>query len=383
MSKPSITPALAALTVLTVTLAATVLVGCATLTGPPPITLAVTATGNEPVPSVGPISDLLTEYAGGALDPGDATVRVVTPDGTRTVDLTPMRGDEVEASAGQISRKVAANIAQLQEDLRATTTSGALDVIGVLDRALEQTPAGGRVIVETSGFATVAPVDLTAAGDWIGDPDGFVARVAGADLPDASGRSITFVGLGYPAANSSQTVAGPAARRALTTIMTGLCVRMKATSCGTLPGPISNELPASGGSAQTVSLQPVATACVGGQIDIDTQIAFDPNSSVLLAAADQQLGPIVQSLQACPQGLRVDATGFSARLPGQSRPATELEEARARAVLERLAALGVSAVSIGEATAGGQLVDNVPGGVFREDLAVRNRVVQLTVSATH
>lgn len=379
MSKPLLTAAVAVLALIGVG----TLAGCATLTAPPPITLAVTATGNEPVPSVGPISDLLTEYAGAALDPGDATVRVVTSDATRTVDLTPMRGDEVEASANQISSKVASNIARLQEELRTTTSNGALDVVAVLDRALEQTPVGGRVIVETSGFATVAPVDLNAAGDWIGDPDGFVARVAEADLPDASGRSITFVGLGYPAANSSQAVAGPAARQALTTIMTGLCVRMKATSCDTLPGPIGDELPVSGGTAQTVSLQPVATSCVSGQIDIDTTIAFDPNSSVLLGAADEQLGPVAQSLAACPGTLRVDATGFSARLPGQSVPATELEQARARAVLERLAALGAPATSIGEATAGGQLVDNLPDGVFREDLAARDRVVQLTVSTTH
>lgn len=49
----------------------------------------------------------------------------------------------------------------------------------------------------------------------------------------------------------------------------------------------------------------------------------------------------------------------------------------ARAILDRLRALGTP--TIGEATAGGQIVDNMPQGIYREHLAVKNRV---TVSVT-
>ncbi len=133
-------------------------------------------------------------------------------------------------------------------------------------------------------------------------------------------------------------------------------------------------------SVPIVPLDQVTPHCVG-QVDIDTTIAFAPESPVLQPVIDAQLTPIAEALAKCPTGTTIHAVGHSAAVPDPSwGGGSDLEEQRAQAVLTRLLELGAPAHTLGAATAGGQIVDNMPGGQYREDLAIRNRIVTLTIT---
>lgn len=357
------------------------LTACGQISSPPALTIAVTATSAEPAPSAAQITNILTDHADASLFPGDGKVTVVTPDRTIVVDLTPMRGDQVEASDAKRTEKIAENVGEFDGDIaKAAAATDGLDVIGTLDRALEATAAGGTVILMTSGYSNVSPIDLNAGGDWIAHPEDFAGLVSATDLPDASEKSIVFLGLGYPDPASAQETAGPAARNALTTIMIDLCKRMNATSCSTLPGPAGTGKPTATNQVSPVSLNQIQTHCVG-EVNLDSNIMFALGSPVLLVGADEVLAPIAATLSACPSGTIVDATGHSSLEPGQ-HPGddTELELQRAQAVLTRLHELGAPQETIGQAIAGGQILDNCPNGIYDEILAGKNRAVTLTVT---
>ncbi|WP_394254502.1 hypothetical protein [Pseudoclavibacter helvolus] len=362
------------------TLSLGALTGCVPLPTASALTIAATATSAEPAASTVPIEDILREHAANALLPGDGTVTVVTPSGVSAIDLTPMRGDDVESVAAKSGPLIDANIEALRDELAlAASEAPELDPIGVIDAALETTPSGGLVIVETSGYGTVDPVDLNAAGDWIGDPQGFVDASDPTDLPDAEGKRIAFVGLGYSEPTSAQKAAGPAVRTALETIWLGLCARMKASECSVIAGPVGQDAPAATNTVTPVSLDAVTTHCAG-QVDIDTTLAFAPGESAVLDAADAALLPIVEALSRCPAGRSVDAIGHSALLPGEPAGTDSgLELDRAAAILRRLVELGAPAAVIGSPSAGGQVVDNNPGGVLDEHLADLNRTVTLQI----
>lgn len=358
---------------------AMVLTGCQSLPRAQALTIALTATSTDPAPSLGSLTSLVSEHAASALLPGEGEVTVVTPDWTEEVDLTPMRGNDVESVPAKATKLIGSNLEALQAVLsRAAATKDGLDVIGILDRALEQTRDGGHVILASSGYSTISPMDLNSAGDWIGNPDGFVQAANTDDLPNATGKHITFVGIGYPNPASPQEQAGPAARTALTKIMLGLCIKMRALTCETVSGPISQNPAVATNQVPLVVLDQIATNCVG-QTSIDSNIAFEPYSAALLTAADEILAPLARDLSRCPVGAIINATGHSALVPG-TVPDPDLERDRAQAVLNRLATLGAPAGTIGTASAGGQIVDNLPNGAFSDILAAKNRAVTVTVT---
>lgn len=360
--------------------------GCQMPQSPPALTLVATATINEPGPSLATAADLVVEHAQGSVLPEDAMVTVVTPDQIQKVDLTPMRGDEVENSASKREEQIHTAIGELDRVfVGASAITPGLDVLGVLDRALEATDAGGTVVLVTSGFSTVDPVDLNAAGDWMSRPKEFADTVAEADLPDAAGKAIVFAGLGQPASSSAQQNAGPAARESLETLYLTLCARMNATDCTVLNGLLEDVPPNTTVSSPVVELNQIATQCVG-QIALPSAMAFDANSWNLRLGedgrpvVDDQLIPIARSLAQCPTGSVLDAVGHSATVPDQTGPAITLEHNRAQAILIRMADLGAPTSALGTATAGGQLIDNMPAGQYNEQLATRNRVVLLTIT---
>jgi outer membrane protein OmpA-like peptidoglycan-associated protein len=353
--------------------------GCHLVPPVPALTIAVTATSHDPAATLGPVTQMVADHAEGALLPGDGKVTVVTPDRVEIFDLTPMRGKNVESVSVKRGKLIAENISSLEDSLgKAEATAEGLDVVAVLDRALEQTPDGGRVILESSGFSTAAPLDLNQAGDWMGKPGDLVQATKRTDLPNAAGKHITFVGLGYPNPASDQEQAGPAARTALTTVMLGLCAKMGAASCDTVAGSAGHEPAVATNKVAPVVLDRITTHCVG-QTNIDTSLAFSRGSFVILPAADKALTPIADSFAKCPAGSIINAIGYSAMLPGEApNGGATLERARAKAILTRLVELGAPASIIGTAAPGGQIVDNLPGGIFNETLAAKNRTVILT-----
>jgi outer membrane protein OmpA-like peptidoglycan-associated protein len=345
---------------------------------PSPITIAATATSAEPAPSVRVLTDELVTYAKTARHKGDATVTIVTATTKVTVDLTPMRGKAVERIPDKATTKIEENLDKLEETVNGiTATKAGLDAVAAWDRAVAVTPAGGQIYLLTSGQSTVAPTDLRRAGGWIANPKGFVQRTRAADLPNSENRHLIVVGLGYAA--GKQPSAGPAARTALTTIYLGLCQKAHAASCQAIDQPVSESPTKATKPVPVVSLTEVPTACVASQITIENSVAFQPGSAHLAKGANKILRPIVTLLQQCPVGRKVTVTGYSARTPSSTGPATQLERNRARAVRHRLLELGVPNRVLGKAKAGGQLVNNMPGGQYSEQLARQNRVVVLTI----
>lgn len=343
------------------------------------LTIAATATSAEPAPESATIRDILIDHADAALFPGDGSVTVVTDAGVERVDLTPMRGNDVENSEKKRAEKIDEKLHELDEALAAARAStDGLDVIGVLDQALEATGEGGTVVLLTSGLATVAPMDLTQAGDWAGRPLEFVEETATDALPDASGRYVVFGGIGYPAPASAQATPGPGARTALEQILLGLCVKMNAAGCSIATGAVGDAPPTAVNTVPVVTFDEVATACVG-EVVLDAGVLFGGDSAELRAEADAALAPVADSLATCAH-TAVNAAGYTADVDCDNDPddAADLAIARARAVLERLRALGAPENTIGAATNGGHRIDNCPTGSYDEALGQTNRAVVLT-----
>ncbi|TNM37679.1 OmpA family protein [Nocardioides albidus] len=354
------------------------------------MTIAFTATAADPAPSgaINLLHDDLLRHATEALFPGDGKVGLVVQ-GTiglaGTTDLTPMRGDEVEADPDKAAEKIDGRVADMTTSLANLHAGTAgLDVLGVLDTALETTPTGGTVIVVTSGLSTTAPVDLRAAGDWMLYPERFAKAIDPANIPHATGRSIVFAGLGYPAPNSKQPVPGTAARTALTHLWMTICRRTGASSCSATDGPASTMDSTSTLDVPVVNLNQVTTTCIG-TVTVDGDVAFESESAVLTPGAGKILAPIARSLRRCPADRVVDAIGHAAEVPGGG-DGIALSQARAQAVLRRLLELGAPRRVIGTATGFGntshQIVDNTPGeaGTYVEKLARLNRVVELVIT---
>lgn len=356
------------------------LVGCSPIAHPPALTVAVTATSAEPAPETASIEHLLIGHADAAYFPKDGTITVVTPTAIDTIDLTPMRGNNVENAETKRAEKITANLADLDDTLRtAASTSDGLDVIGVLDKALTATAHGGTVVLISSGLSTVDPANLTQAGDWARHPDEFVAATDPATLPDAVGRNIIFAGIGSPYPAGGQATPGPGTRKALETILLGLCHKMNAVSCTILTGLAGSEAPASLNVVPVIDFGDIITACVG-EITLDANVLFGGDSAYLLPTADAALTPIADGLKQCPTGLTINAAGYTADVDCDNDPndAADLAIARAQSVLTRMRTLGAPAATIGTATNGGHLINNCPNGAYDESLAQNNRAVTLT-----
>lgn len=357
------------------------LAACQSMPKPSPITLALTATSSEPAFALtGQIRDLVTDYARQAHFPTDATVNIVIQgQPNQTLDITPMRGSEVEAESSKAATAINAHLLTLDTaigDLGAG--SDGLNPFEVYARAVDITPPGGTIVMVTSGVSTANPTDLNKAGNWISQPEEFVAQVDPADIPDASGLHVVFAGLGYPD-GTHQAAPPTAAKKALTTLWLGLCEASGASSCTTIPGPVGSGAPTATNSVPLVVFSETATPCMG-TVTISSDIAFGGDSYVLTDAADALLKPIADKLKTCPPGTPLNAYGHTAQIPSGA-DGINLATNRAQAVLDRLNLLGAPADTLGNAIGYGsvshQIVDNMPGGRFDEELAKQNRVVEL------
>jgi outer membrane protein OmpA-like peptidoglycan-associated protein len=360
------------------------LAGCSAPEPLPALTIAVTGTSHEPAVDVGTVTPQVQDHAINALYPGDGAVKIVVQGRPAViVDLTPMRGDDVEADTGTAEALVAEKLGFLADAISQGAATDGNDTLGVLDQAIQVTPVGGTIILLSSGISTVAPVDLNKAGSWTNGPDAFVGGINPADLPDATGRRIVFAGIGYGDPGGAQPTAGPAPRNALRAIWQGICKAIGATSCTIVDGPAGTGPSTAANKVPVVSFDQVETHCVGGTTTLSADIAFGPDSSKVKKAVDKILKPIAKALAACPDGVRVDAYGHAATVPGQG-DGVKLSKRRARGTLDRLIALGAPESTIGKAVGYGskshQPVNNMPGGKYDEQLARLNRVVEIVIT---
>ncbi|MFJ9631403.1 OmpA family protein [Streptomyces sp. NPDC101175] len=347
------------------------------------MTIAVTGSMAEPAPWAPVLEDLAVRHALGAAEPGEGEVSVVvsTDPEVAEVDLTPMRDEsEVEQDPDTAKKKVLARVARLRSALTANTPDAdGLDLLGTYRRALRSTPAGGTIVLVSSGVQTVDPLDVRTLG-WNFDVAAVVRDLRGRGLvPDGSGRHVEFVGLGI-AYGTQPGLPLPAAKR-ITALWRAVCVASEAASC-TVRGDDVPLLPSA--SDRPVPVVPTAatpTSCAGTFV-IPESVSFARDDATLRRGVDRYLKPVANSLRSCPAGRVVRITGHTAQV-GSGASGFALSEARARAVRDRLVRLGVDPGLIGPVEGVGStrpVVDNMPGGVFTEPLARQNRRVDITVT---
>lgn len=208
---------------LTVTLLLTSASGCAvrheqaprvsgTCSAPPILTLAVSATANEPAPSLWPelrdeIRDAAEAYSADPVSAPRPVVAFLTiGQEARCIDLTPLlRGGEVAANS-RTDGLIRDNLARLDREIQALAATGdRFDLLELLDDAVRVTPPTAHLYVVSSGLSSSGAGDLRRFDTWITDPGAAAEEVFGSgDVPRLDGYGVTFRDLG--------TVAGPQQR---------------------------------------------------------------------------------------------------------------------------------------------------------------------------
>ncbi|WP_280483905.1 OmpA family protein [Nocardia farcinica] len=360
------------------------IIGCtAASSGTPPSAITIIATATSAEPRLALPNSLISELTGMAKRskrPGDATVRVVSSatGDILTKDLTPLRPKgQVQHAAADADRQIAGSVRELADmvaDVRADRPG--LDLLGLLDRA-SQLP--GDLHVMSSGISTVAPVDLRVTG-WDAKLDSVIDSIARQGrIPNLTDRHVTLHGLGVAA--GSQPGLPPFARALVEQLWMGICHRAGAASCT-----LAHDMPSAAAPVATmpVPVVPVPEAITEGSCPVwanlnDQTLHFAPESALLPANADDQLRPIVDAVSRCDIRA-IDVTGHIADT-GTEDTHNKLSERRARAVADRLVALGLPSELLGIVSgrdAREPVVQNFTNGVFDELKAQQNRRVELT-----
>lgn len=361
------------------------LAGCQN-TPAPPVTVVVTASAAEPAPSSAPIVAMLKARALHAQGPAGGAVDIVVADrpDIATVDLTPMRNQEVEVVSERADKLVDAHADELAAALAGLAAgSDELNLLTVYDRGLRHTPGGGTVVVLSSGIQTVDPLDLRTLG-WAFDPQAVVADLQRRHaIPDARGRHVQMYGIGI-ALNTQPPLPQPQ-RELLQQLWRQICIAGGAASCEVADTDVPLSIPTSTRPVSVVAVPPLSTtesACRTGALSVPDAVLFDADSPVLRPAADAVLARIAAQLASCPQGVRITITGHAADVNPDQIDGQDISDQRAQACRDRLVALGVPAEAFtavhGVADTEPRVADIVDG-VFTESLAALNRRVDIDV----
>ncbi|MGN2642505.1 OmpA family protein [Nocardia takedensis] len=373
-----------------VTLAGALLCGSMALTGcgpqPSPATvLAFTASAAEPAASITSFEEDLTSHALKSRSVGDGAVDVVVAgqDSVAHLDLTPVRGNEVESDEERAREKVDANLTALKQQVVGVVAgTGDLDLLSLLDRAAQHTSAGGLVFVQSSGVQTVAPLDFRKLG-WNFAIDKIVADLEHDDLlPDLTGRHVRFSGLGTASGTQPSL---PRPNRSMTqNLWMAVCQAGGAASCTSVEKPVELTATLASLKVPTVPVSELDTTCHIGAVEFPAAANFQGDSPVLdTKRADLVLAPLARQLTNCPTGARVTVTGHAADAHQDSVDGVDLSTDRAEAVHRRLIELGAPEEVFGAVHGVGDTepkVDNWPNGHYSEPLASLNRRVDIAVT---
>lgn len=361
------------------------LAGCQN-TPAPPVTVVVTASAAEPAPSSAPIVAMLKARALHAQAPTAGAVDIVVagrPD-IVTIDLTPMRKQEVEVVPERADKLVDAHADELAAALAGMGAgSDELNLLDAYDRGLRHTPDGGTVVVLSSAIQTVDPLDLRSLG-WSFDPQAVVADLQRRHaIPDAHGRHVQMFGIGI-ALNTQPPLPQPQ-RELLQQLWRQICIAGGAATCEVTDTDVPLSIPTSTRPVSVVPVPPLSTtesACRTTALSIPDAVLFDADSAVLRPGADAVLARIAAQLTGCPHGSRITITGHAADVnPGQV-DGQDISDRRAEVCRDRLVAFGVPAEVFaavhGVADTQPRVADIVDG-VFTESLAAPNRRVDIAV----
>ena len=362
-------------------LALTALAGCS-LEAPEPLVLGFTATAAEPLPALGAgAAESVSAHALAAHQPAEGSVDVVVqgvPSSTAH-DLTPMlTADRVQQVPDKREAAVADALDDLGTDVAGLTAGGdGLDLLGVLASAAALHD-GGSIVVVSSGVQTTDPLDLRQLG-WSPDADAVASTLAdqGA-LPDLAGHDVTFVGLGRTA--GTQPAPSISSTTRLAQLWLAICDAAGATSCTDGGAGASAEAPTASSAVPVVPVTSDATPCTAPLV-LSAAVLFGGDSAALGSSADAALQGVADELGRCPAGVAADVTGHAADTRAGVVDGEQLSLDRAQVVHDELVRLGVPADALGEVSGRGDadpVVDDLPGGVFDDQLAAQNRRVEIT-----
>lgn len=360
--------------------------GSAVACSPPPtraMVIALSATAAEPAASLTPVEEALLSWALDARQPGDAMVDVIVSgrDEVMHFDLTPMQGDAVQRVEEKAEAKTKTRLRELTAEV-STLTSGqsGLDLLALLDRSGQHTSDGDSILVQSSGVQTVDPIDLRVLG-WDFNADTAAAQLAEKNLvPDLSGRQVTFTGLGL-AMGSQPTLTRPA-RVQVEQLWLAICRAGGAASCEVAPTPPDLTASAASLSVPVVPVGGLSTECEIRTLSVPAAATFAGDSAALREDADRVLAPIAAALRQCPQGAMVSVVGHAADPTAGGIDGTQLSLDRARAIQNRLVALGAPAQVFTDVRGVGDTepkVENWIDGEFSEALASLNRRVDISM----
>lgn len=320
---------------------------------PAPVVI-VSLSANQPRATLtSALEKKFVSYAASAVDVGAAKVELVGATGAiQTIDLTPMRGSQLEQSHPE--QVAARNVAELEQRLAGmATTKPGNDPLAALSIGARNAAPGSDIYQIGSGLPTVNPLDMRVIG-WGVDPAELAADLSHRRLlPDLSTHHVTFVGLGDTRA--PQTDLSNPVRTKLVAIWTAICHTAHAASCTTLPGDLP-DIPSATSTPTPVVPVPADPSLVGAVLAKPScstplvltaaTVPFAPDSPALTQAAKSSLARLAKQLIAAgcgaPGTRRIEVTGHTARIPGYGPGrALALSIARAKAVANQLVADGV------------------------------------------
>ena len=362
----------------------------------PKLVVAVTATSAEPLPAL--TQDLrshLHEVGLASEQVGGATVAALVgadreqlPREPQVVDLTPLRGTKVERVPERREEAVTQVVEELAEQLgEQTSQADGLDLLALLSQAGAQNVTD--IVVVSSGVSTVNPLDVRKLG-WNQSVRSVVDDLDERRLlpRNLEGKNVTFVGLGSTAGTQPR-IAGPEqdwveqlwlsiCRRAGAECHLASAVPPASEPVATRPVP---EVPVPVYDTSTgTETRPDGTCRTLRRLSGD--FLFNGDSAQLRPGATPALEEVVREVRS---GARItEVAGHTADAgPGDG---VLLSQQRALAVVERLVELGIdrsqieNVVGYGDSRPVARNYD--PDGSFNEELAAKNRRVEITTVHT-
>jgi outer membrane protein OmpA-like peptidoglycan-associated protein len=310
---------------------------------------------------------VVTPRAGRAESVGDPVQVRVLRDGTEDENDPQLVAEGLQ----NISSEVATRVTSL------ASNEPVLDLLTGLAEAARRAPKS-TIVAISSGLQTTGLIDFTGLG-WEFTDSAVVDNLrATGFLPDLTGKTVFFVGLGETAGTAQAALPEPM-RKQVESLWLDICRAGGAQQCSesqpTSITPTRSTSPAKVVDVPVFTLPPLPDR---GVIDVPvpTEALFAPDSADLLPQADGQLGGLASELR--DHGATIDLVGHTWSV-GSADSARDLSRQRAQAVAAALIRHGLPPQCIGSTAGVGYDQPIKPPGADELQTAAANRVVVITV----
>ena len=307
------------------------------------------ATANEPAPTLAPADRAMLYHDGAASTRGVAyVVSPATGQATR-VGLTPVRADGQVEYGPRRDYLLSQNVNRVQRVLRAEAATGPFDLLQMIGSAVRVTSHPGTLLILSSGLSTAGGFNLRDVG-WDANPRTVAAQLRQRGLlPRLAGWRLVFSGLA-DVSGRQPTLPLPQ-RTTLTAYWMAICHAAGAAACR-IDDTIRPDPPSRSSTPVPVVPVPAVTPVTGPHhsagLSVPADELFAFNSASLLAGADGVLSPLANRARA--QHQLVTITGYASPDGGSAAYNLALSKDRARAVRNRLVALGLPLSQISQVT---------------------------------